>query len=159
MNSIMTNYYPMFRMYSDLRDKMMTELTDNDLRFTPGGTNPTLGELCRTMGEVEQSYIQGFKVGRQDFSYKHPQPQIAESVPQLQAMFAELDRELETTIAGLSEADVQTRQIDRGNNLTLPIQLNLDVYKDAIMIFFGKTSVYFKAMGKTPFEQWEQWIG
>jgi hypothetical protein len=55
MNSIMSEYWPIFTMYQDLRNQMMTLLTDGDLAFTPGSTNLTLGALCREMGEVEHA--------------------------------------------------------------------------------------------------------
>lgn len=50
MNSIMQNDYPVFRLYQALRTQLMGLLSDDDLAFSPGGDNPTLGELCREMG-------------------------------------------------------------------------------------------------------------
>jgi len=37
--------------------------------------------------------------------------------------------------------------------------IQLSIYNEALLIFYGKASVYLKAMGKTLPEQWEDWIG
>jgi uncharacterized damage-inducible protein DinB len=159
MNRIMTEYYPTFQMYQALRDQLMTILTDEDLRYTPGGANPPLGTLCREIGEVEYAYIQSFKTFALDFSYSNPAPGLAESVAQLTAWFAALDQDLRATIEGLSEDDIANRLIDRGGDFQLPPQIQLSVYNEALLIFCGKVSVYLKAMGKTLPQQWQDWLG
>ena len=114
MNSILTDYYPTFRMYQALRTQLMDSLTDDDLRYTPGGANLPLGALCVEIGETEHAYVQSFKTFAIDFSYRNPEPGLETSVARLAAWFQALDAELEATIAGLSEEDIKTRQIDRG---------------------------------------------
>lgn len=157
MNSIMAEYYPTFRMYQALRSQLMDMLTDDDLRFGVGGENPALGALCKEVGEVEHAYVESFKAFRIDFSYRNPEPGLAESVDQLMAWYNALDAELEAAVAGLSEEDVKTRQIDRGG-WSLPPTIQLEVYKEALLIFYGKASVYLKAMGKPRPQQWQEWI-
>ncbi len=159
MNSIMTEYYPTFQLYQALRDQLMTILTDEDLRYTPGGTNPPLGTLCRTIGEVEYAYIQSFKTFALDFSYRNTTAGLADSVRQLTAWFAALDQDLRATIEGLSEDDITNRLLDRGGDFQLPPQIQLDVYKEALLIFYGKVSVYLRAMGKSLPQQWQDWLG
>ncbi|MCL4294199.1 MAG: hypothetical protein KJ077_00645 [Anaerolineae bacterium] len=159
MNSIMSEYFPTFQMYQALRDQLMTLLTDEDLRYRLGGTNPTLGALCREMGEVEVAYIQSFKTFKQDFTYRNMEPGLEESVTALATWFAELDRELQTVIEGLSEKDITSRTIDRGGDFRPLPFIQLECYKEALLIFYGKVSVYLKAMGKTFPEQWQEWIG
>jgi uncharacterized damage-inducible protein DinB len=159
MNSIMTNYYPMFRMYQALRSQLMELLDDGDLSFTPGNGNPSLGALCRELGEVEQAYIDSFKTFTQDFSYRNSDPTLEQRVARLSAWFAELDAALEQTVAGLSEDDIAERVIDRGQNFKLPPMIQLEVYKEALLIFYGKARVYVSALGKPLPEQWQEWIG
>jgi hypothetical protein len=157
MNSLMTQYYPTFRLYQALRGQLLALLADDDLRFTPGGENPPLGALCVEIGEVQHAYIQSFRTFQIDFSYRCPEPAMAGSVSRLAAWYAELDAALEAAVAALSEEDVQTRQVDRGGwSTTLLIQL--EVYKEALLIFYGKASVYLKAMGKPRPLQWQEWI-
>jgi len=159
MNSMMREYYPTFEMYQALRDQLMEILTDEDLLFRPGDRNEPLGELCREIGETERSYIQSFKTFTQDFSYRNEEPELARSVGMLVAWFRELDQELKSTIEALSEKDLQNRVVDRGGGFILPIHIQLDVYKEALLIFCGKVSVYLKALGKSRPEQWQEWIG
>jgi len=35
----------------------------------------------------------------------------------------------------------------------------LDTYREALLIFYGKVSVYLKSMGKTRSKEWRDWIG
>ncbi len=76
MNSIMQEYYPVFQMYQALRNQLMEILNQEDLAYSPGGENPTLGTLCREIGEVEYAYIQSFETFRIDFSYRNPDTSI-----------------------------------------------------------------------------------
>lgn len=158
MNSIMQEYYGLFELYQNLRRQLMTSLTDEDLAFTPGGDNMPLGALCREIGETEVAYIRSFETFTQDFSYRVDDPTLETSVARLSAWFAELDAELKNTVAGLSEQDLADRVIDRGGGFTLPPRIQLEVYKEALLIFYGKAAVYLKAMGKPQSEQWEHWI-
>jgi hypothetical protein len=57
MNSIIESYYPLFRLYSGLREQLMEILDDQDLGCQLGGDNPTVGALCWEIGEVERAYM------------------------------------------------------------------------------------------------------
>ena len=157
MNSILTDYFPMFRMYQALRTQLMDSLSDDDLGYTPGGANLPLGALCVEIGETEHAYVQSFKTFAIDFSYRNPEPDLETSVAKLETWFQALDAELEATIAGLADEEIKTRQIDRGG-WSLPPLIQLEVYKEALLIFYGKVSVYLKAMGKPRSQQWQDWI-
>ena len=159
MNTIMIQYYPLFELYQALRTQLMEILVDEDLSFKPSGQNISLGALCRDIGDTEQAYIQSFKSFKLDFSYRNQDPGIEGSVEKLFAWFGQLDGELKAVVEGLSEEDIQNRKIDRGGGFELSPAIQLDVYKEALLIFYGKSSIYLKAMGKTLPEQWQQWIG
>ena len=73
--------------------------------------------------------------------------------------YQELDQELKATIEALSDDDVQNRAIDRGPSFQPSLLIQLDIYKEALLIFYGKASVYLKAMDRERPEQWQQWIG
>lgn len=159
MNQIMQEYYPMFEMYQSLRTQLMAILTDEDLTFTPGGSNPTLGALCREVGEVETSYIRSFKTFQQNFEYRHDNPiELERSVGKLQAWFVELDAELKTVVSGLTDEEIASKRIVRGPDFELPPNIQLTVYNEALLIFYGKATVYLKAMGKALPQQWQTWI-
>jgi hypothetical protein len=158
MNRIMREYYPTFEMYQGVRNELMNALTDGDLSFTPGGENRPLGELCREIGEIERAYIESFKTFTIDFSYRNTTPGVANSVEQLRQWFAELDEELKATVEGLSDEEVENRVVDRVV-FKLPPLIQLDVYKEALLIFYGKANIYLLAMGKERPEQMRDWIG
>lgn len=158
MNSIINEVYPLFELYQSLRNQLMDSLQDDDLSFRLPGDNPTLGELCLEIGEVERSYIDSFKTFRQEFSYRNPDPGLSTSVDNLVSWYEDLDKELKATIESLSEDDIQNGVIDRGDNFTVSPRIQLEIYKEALIIFYGKCSVYLKALGKPRSEHWQHWI-
>jgi hypothetical protein len=158
MNSIIKQVFPVFQMYQALRNHLMQSLSDEDLAFQPGGDNPKLGWLCRQMGEVEYAYIQSFKDFSMDFTYQNDEQGLETSVDQLAAWFKQLDGELESVLSSLSEQDIQSRDIDRGHDFIVSPRTQLEIYKEALLIFYGKVDVYLKAMGKTRSQQWQEWI-
>jgi hypothetical protein len=157
MNSIMTEFYPILQEYQALRNQLMDILSDEELAFTPGGENMTLGALCREMGEVQRAYVESFKTFKLDFSYRNEELGLDASVERLAAWFAELDVALKAAVEALTEEDIQNRVVDRGS-FSLPPRFNLIVYQEALLIFYGKVSVYLKCMGKARPQQWQDWI-
>ena len=174
MNSIVREFFPtsspsglaqslapFFSDYQALRAQLMEILSDDDLGYQVGGANPSLGALCREIGEIERSYIESLKTFRQDFGYRNADPRLESSVAALSAWYAELDGELRAAIEGLSEDDIANRTIDR---LDFPdfkplVRVQLDIYREALLIFSTKVSVYLRAMGKRLPQQWREWIG
>ena len=55
MNSLLESEFPLHETQS-LRYDLMKALTDSDLGYKLPGDNPTLGELCREIGDIEDSY-------------------------------------------------------------------------------------------------------
>jgi hypothetical protein len=159
MNSIIEQSYPLFELYQALRNQLMEMLVDEDLAFKISAELPTLGALCKEIGEIEQSYIDSFQTFTQDFSYRYPDDSIETSCAALVAWYKSLDDNLKVTVTGLSEADIADRVIDRGGGFTVSPRIQLEIYKEALLIFYGKVSVYLKAMGKVAPEQWQDWIG
>ena len=158
MNAQIQQFWELNRMYTPLRDQLMDELSDDDLSFTPGGSNPTLGELCRELGETENAYVQSFKTYKADFSYRSNDDSYLNSVSRLQAWYAQLDEALDAVLETVSDEDVATKQIER-DGFSIPIHISLDVFREALLIFYGKVSVYAKAMDKPLTQQWKDWIG
>jgi hypothetical protein len=174
MNSMFRDYFPItepdgtaqslapyFPMYQALRDQLMEILADDDLSYQVGGANPRLGALCREIGEIERSYIESFKTFRLDFEYRNTDSRLESSVAALSSWYTELDSELRTAIEALSEDDVTNRKIDRTDfpGFAPELRVHLDIYKEALLIFYSKVDVYLRALGKTPTEQWRKWIG
>ncbi len=155
MNSIINEYYPILEEYQALRNQLMGLLRDEDLAFSLPG-NPTFGTLCREIGDVQHAYVHSFRTFSQNFSYRHKQPGLDASVTKLKLWFEKLDLDLRQVIESLSEEAIQSRKIDRGYDVTPRAQL--EIYQQALLIFYGKASVYLKAMGKELPDQWRDWI-
>ncbi len=159
MNRIISEQYGLFRLYQQLREELLATLTDADLAFTPGGDNPPLGRLCVEIGETERSYVDSFVHFSQNFDYRHADRAIESSVAGLRAWYEQLDAELYAAVAALSDDDVAQRHIDRGHGFRVPADVQLHIYQEALIIFYGKATVYLKLLNKTMSDQWQHWIG
>jgi hypothetical protein len=165
MNSLVSVHMPatFFVEYQSLREELTAILTDDDLGFQVGGESATLGALCREIGEIEHTYVESFKTFRQDFDYQHPDARLERSVEALVSWYAELDGDLANAIAALSEDDIANRRIVRKDfdisDFSPSPAIQLDIYREALLIFYGKVSVYLRAMGKPLPGHWSHWIG
>jgi len=165
MNPILVDYLAaeFFGEYQALRDQLMAIISHEDLGCRLGGTSSTLGRLCREIGEIEHAYVESFRTFVQTFEYRHPDPRIETSVAALAAWYAELDRDLMVALEALSVVDMTSGRIRRADFdedyfSPLPTE-QLDVYREALLIFYGKASIYLRALSKPFPEQWRQWIG
>jgi hypothetical protein len=75
--------------------------------------------------------------------------------------YVALDRELMAAVGAISEEAIQTRRIVRDFDVdfTPSPSTQLDIYREGLLIFYGKVSVYLRAMGKAQPGHWPQWIG
>ena len=157
MNSLMQHQSNLLHETQSMRDDLMAILSDDDLRYRLPGNNVTLGELCKEMGEIEYAYIESFKSFKQDFSYRCNEPGLTTSVEKMSAWLKSLDDALDATLRGLSEADLQTRRIDRG--FSVPVEVQFHIYREALLIFYGKASIYLRALEKDLPGLFPTWIG
>ena len=157
MNAQIQEFWNLNKMYRQLRDELMAALSDEDLAYSPGGGNPTLGELCRELGETQYAYVQSFKTFKIDFSYRTNADTYLKSADKLQAWYKQLDAELEAALEAVTDEDVATRKMDR-DGYEVPVHISLDVFREALLIFYGKVSVYAKAMGLPLTQTWRDWI-
>jgi hypothetical protein len=155
--SLMQDVYPTLQLIQPLREQMLAILTDADLALALPG-NPPLGELCRSMGQVQARYIQSFRTFTMPTDAPADQPEAAQRVDALAAWYRALDQELETTLAALSDTNVQERQIARPG-FAVPPAIQLHIYREALFIFYGKVTVYLQALGKPLPPQCATWIG
>ena len=157
MNRFMQEKWPWIEGTHSMRSQLIDTLNDADLAFSPGGQNKTLGALLCEIGEIEYSYIQSLKTLKQDWSYRNTTPGLQSHISQLKDWYQTLDDEMKATITALSDEDV-TKTIDRGG-FAMSVELQLDVYLQALLIFFGKATIYLKTMGKSLPTQIQDWIG
>lgn len=149
---------PLLEQTLSLRIRLLEVLTDADLaRALPG--NPSLGELCREAGQLDGIYIDSFRTFVVDWDGKVTAPQGAETrVSVLRDWYSRSDADLKAVLGAIPEEEVQGRQVDRGG-YSVPVGVQFHIYRESILIFCGKASVYLRALGKSPQGQWRQWIG
>jgi uncharacterized damage-inducible protein DinB len=149
--------WPWLEEVRGMRSQLLDILSNADLLFSPGGQNLTLGALLRKMGDLEQAYIQSLKTGVQDWSYHTTEAGLEGDLTRLKAWFQALDDELLETISAFSKEEL-TRHVDRGG-FPSTVEREIDHYGEALLIFFGKATIYLKAMNKPVPESIEHTIG
>lgn len=155
-NRITNEKWPWIEAAHGMRAQLFESLSDADLAFSPGGQAMTFGALCREMGEIEHSYTQSLKTLKQEWSYRHPDAEMANHVDHLKTWFQTLDAELQMAITTFLEEDGE-KTIDRSGPVTLEFQL--DAYLQAVLIFLGKTTIYLRVMNKRLPPFFEEYIG
>lgn len=142
--------------FDDFRDQLLGMLTDEDLAFNPGGTNPTLGELCVEVGNIEYAYTRSLTTLKYDWTYPATEPGLATSVEKLKAWFDELDADLKGILSVYSKDDLAV-EVDRGWPASRRVQMM--IYREALYIFYGRASVYLRALRKPVTEDWKVGLG
>lgn len=157
MNKIMEDFYNIFELYQELRGQLVNVLNDEDLLFRPFPNMLTLGQLCYEIGQTEQSYVDSFKTFEQNWDYLSDPLVQPESVAFLKNWYQEMDDDLKATVAALSDEQINEGIIKRGFDMRPTDQLS--TYTEALLIFYGKASIYLRALGKPLPEKWPDWIG
>jgi hypothetical protein len=158
MNRVMEAKWPWIDGAHLLRAQLLDSLSNEDLVFSPGGTNVPLGALLREVGDVEYSYIQSLKTFKQDWSNHNTDAGIESDLEELKAWYPTLDQEMKATIEAFADDDL-AKSIDRGNGSSLPVELQLEAYLQAQLIYLGKAGVYFRAMNRELPQLFQQYIG
>lgn len=157
MNSSLQEKWSFIEGTHGMRSELLNVLSDEDLAFNPGGQNMSLGALCVEMGDIEYSYIQSLKTFKQDWSYHNTDIVLENSLTAIKSWYQSLDEEMKAIVSALPDEDVK-KSIDRGG-FSVPVDLQLDIYLQALLIFFGKATIYLKAMSKPLPESIRDWIG
>jgi hypothetical protein len=157
MNRYVTEKWSWIDGSHQMRTQFLDILSDADLGFNPGGRNMTLGALFRELGEVEYSYAQSLKTFQQDWTYRNEDAELERSLARLKEWFQTLDEELTAAASALTDEDLG-KMVSRGG-FALPVDWNLDAYLQAVLIFFGKATIYLKAMNRELPKQVQEYIG
>ena len=140
-----------------MRLQLLDLLSDEDLAFSPGGQNVTLGRLLREMGDTEYQYIQSLKTLKHDWSYHNTEAGLENSVSRLRTWFEQLDSELLAALSALSYDDLG-KLVDRGRFHAM-LERQINIYAEAGLIFFGKIMVYLRALNKPLPVEFEEYFG
>jgi len=95
---------------------------------------------------------------KQDWSYRNEEARLEGSVAQLTAWYQTLDEEMKAVVSAFSDEDL-AKTVDRGGGFTPTVETQLEVYLQALLIFFGKVTVYLKALNKPLPQDFQEYIG
>lgn len=141
------------------RDHLLTVVTDTDLRQEMPGANPTLGGLLIEMGDLQGVYTHSFETFVLDWNHHHfPSPKPI-TIATLRDWFDAQDAAMKTAMDRFSEDELKVDRIDRGGGFIASPFVQFQVYREAVYIFYGKLSVYLKALERDAGEQWASGIG
>ncbi len=158
MNSYMENKWSWIEGTHGMRNGLVATLSDADLAFCPGGQTMTLGALCREIGDIEHTYIESLKHFKQDFSYRNTDATIETSTAKLLEWYKKLDDDMKATVSAFSEGDLK-KEVERPGGFKAPVDIQLDIYLQALLIFFGKITIYLKIMNKPMDKTIQEYIG
>jgi hypothetical protein len=157
-NTLVENEFWLLDLTYRLRHAMLDWLTDADLSFTLPGS-PTLGALCRESVASERAYLESFRnFALPDFN-PETDPHTETSVAALAAAWNAQEQAMRDVLSALPQDVVQTQTIDRGGGFTPSLSLNFQFYRESLLIFAARASLYLKALGKPLNHQWLDWIG
>ena len=157
MSQFMQEKWPIYEGSHGMRNQLFDILTDADLAFTPGGQNMTLGALWKQMGEIEYDYNQSLKTFTQDWDYHNNEAGLENSVAKLKAWFQALDDDMKATVSAFSD-DEMKKMIARRGGYSVPVDTQLEIYLQALLIFFGKATIFLRAMNKPLPQSFADWI-
>lgn len=152
MNNRYAGIKAMYAYSQSLRDELLTSSTDAELEFSVGGSNPTLLELFRGLGETQGAYTRAFREFRLRFDLNAPSD--LKTIADLSQWFSSLDAEM---LAALQDADF-TKTVARGSH-QMPLEMMFHTFREAVLIVCAKINVYFMAIDKAIPAQNQDWIG
>ncbi|MBI1280874.1 MAG: hypothetical protein GC179_22310 [Anaerolineaceae bacterium] len=158
MNSYMDSKWSWIEGTHGMRNGLVATLSDADLTFCPGGQTMTLGALCREIGDIENSYIESLKNFKQSFSDRNTEAGMETSTTKLLEWYKKLDDEMKDVVSAMAEADLK-KEVERPGGFKAPIDIQLDIYLQALLIFFGKITIYLKIMNKPMDKTIQEYIG
>lgn len=154
MNRLIQSQLELLKQTLNLRDEVLHSIGDADLAYRLPG-NPSLGEIILELGTAEAAYARSFRDFILRFDVEPPAGLTTTAA--LRDWFAVLDEDLLDSLSDLDDEDLE-RPIDRGG-WRLPLEANFHVFREAVLIFAAKATLYLRALGKRLPKQLESWIG
>ena len=147
------------RGHHSMRDHLLTVVSDADLGYEMPGRNPSLGELLIDMGDVEGVYTHSFETFTLDWTHRELPPPTPITVASLRDWFDAQDSAMKSALDRFTADELVADRIDRGGGFIASPFVQHQVYREAVYIFYGKLSVYLKALERDAGEDWAAWVG
>ena len=111
------------------------------------------------LGNVQGVYTQSFETLALDWGHRQLPPPAPITIPSLQAWFVVQDDAMRKALSRFTDEQSQVDQIDRGHGFIASPFVQVQIYREAVYIFYGKLSVYLKALERDAGEEWAAWVG
>ena len=147
------------RGHHSMRDHLLTVVSEADLAYKLPGQNPTLGELLVELGNVQGADTHSFETLTLDWRHRHVPPPVPITIASLQTWFVAQDDAMRKALSRFTNEEAQIDQIDRGHGFIASPFVQVQIYREAVYIFYGKLSVYLKALERDAGEEWAAWVG
>ena len=147
------------RPHHSMRDHLLTLVSDAHLAYKLPGWNPTLGELLVEMGDLQGVYTHSFETFELDWSHRQLPPPEPITIASLRAWFDAQDVAMKAALDRFTDEELRIDRIDRGHGFVASPFVQHEVYREAVYIFYGKLSVYLKALERDAGEEWAAWVG
>jgi hypothetical protein len=147
------------RGHHSMRDHLLTVLSDADLAYRLPGLNPSLGHLLVDLGDIEGVYTHSFETFTLDWTYRQLSPPDPTTIASLRAWFEAQDDAMRTALSRFTDEELHIDRIDRGNGFIASPFVQHQIYREAVYIFYGKLSVYLKALDRDAGDEWAAWVG
>ncbi|MGH2836768.1 MAG: hypothetical protein ACRDJY_00290 [Thermoleophilaceae bacterium] len=142
-----------------MRDHLLTVVSDADLACKLPGRNPTLGELLVELGDTQGVYTHSFETFTLDWAHRQVPPPAPITIAGLQAWFQAQDDAMSRALSRFSDEELRIDRIDRGRGFIASPFVQHEIYREAVYIFYGKLSVYLKALERDAGPEWAAWVG
>lgn len=147
------------RPHHSMRDHLLTLVSDANLGYELPGQNPTLGGLLVEFGNLQGVYTHSFETFTLDWTHRQLPPPDPMTVAGLREWFDAQDAAMKVAMDRFTEEELRIDRIDRGRGFVASPFVQYQVYREAVYIFYGKLSVYLKALEIDAGEQWAGWVG
>jgi hypothetical protein len=147
------------RGHHGMRDHLLTVVSDADLAYRLPGTNPALGKLLVELGDVEGIYTHSFETFILDWTHRQLPAPAPITVAGLQAWFEAQDDAMNRALSRFTQEELQVDRIDRGHGFVASPFVQYEIYREAVYVFYGKLSVYLKALERDAGEEWAAGVG
>ena len=144
MNRLMKRYPELMELNQKLRHDVLDAISDEDLGHTLGGDTLSLAELLLQQGRWEDDYVQAWRtLEMRHGSQSAPEQQ---TVAGFRAWFADIEQAVRTTLEAMSDEEL-SRPVKRGTH-SLPLEITVYTYRESLIIFAGKASLYLRSLGR-----------
>jgi hypothetical protein len=147
------------RGHHSMRDLVLTVISDEELAYQLPGKNPTLGGLLVEMGHLQGVYTHSFETFELDWQHRQLPAPDPVTIAGLSAWFAAQDTVMKTALDRFTDEELRIDRIDRGDDFVASPFVQFQIYREAVYIFYGKLSVYLKALERDPGASWAAGVG